>query len=69
MRTQAENKISPEDNQKTLQCFSFQNGGYRTPKSLARKVRENSSFIQKPDIRFHHLLTALVGVKIVRQLY
>ena len=50
----------PKEKQKTLQCFLFQNGGYRTPKPglrLEKSVKkvEKSSFIQKIDIRFHHL--------------
>ena len=48
----------PKKKTKTLQCFLFPNGGYRTPKSSLRKVRkkvEKSSFIQKIDIRFRHL--------------
>ena len=41
-RTQSENQISSQDKRKTLRCFSFENGGYGTPKSLPRKVSEKS---------------------------
>ena len=52
--TQSENQISPKEKQ---------NWGYRTPKSSPRKViekkLEKSNFIQKRDIRFHHLKRAV----------
>ena len=47
-RTQSENQISPKVKQKTLQCFLFQNGGFRTLKSWPRKVRE-----KRGKIKFH----------------
>ena len=45
-RTQSENQISPKEKQKTFQCFLFQNGSYRTPKSSPRKVPEKSGKIK-----------------------
>ena len=59
MRTQSENQISAKEKQNTVECFLFQNGGYRIPKSSLRKFRKNSVKIQfdgkQTDIRFHHL--------------
>ena len=46
MRTQSENQISTKEKQKTLECFSSQNGGYRKPKSSPRKFRKNSGKMQ-----------------------
>ena len=40
--------FSPKKKQKTLQSSLFQIGGYRTPKSLPRKVSEKSG-----KIKFH----------------
>ena len=60
----------PKRKLKTLQCFLFRNGSYRTPKSSPRKIREKSG-----KIKFHtknrpsvlSSATLFVGVKIVRQ--
>ena len=51
----------PQKEKKTLECLLFQNGGCRTPKSLPRKVCENSGKIiqnhsyKKINFRFYHL--------------
>ena len=71
MRTRSENQISAKEKQKTLECFLFENGNYRIPKSSPRKFRENSGKIQidrkKTDMQFRHL-QPFVGGNIVRQL-
>ena len=57
--------------QKTLECFSFQNGGYRVPKSSPRKVRENSGKIQLNRKNNRHSVpsspTVFVAVNVERQ--
>ena len=61
---------TPKEKQKTLQCFLFQNGGYRTPKSSPRKICEKIGKIKFHTKNRHSVpssSTAFVGVKIVRQ--
>ena len=41
-RIKSENQIFLKKEQKTLQCFLFQNGDYRTPKFLPSKVGHKS---------------------------
>ena len=53
---------------KTLECFLFQNEGYRIVKYLPRKVQKNSGNIQFDRKRTHSFSsspTVFVGVKIV----
>ena len=62
----------PRRKQKTLQCFLFQNGGYRTPKTSPGKLSEKSGKIQFPTKNRHSVpssWTLFVRVNIVRQLY
>ena len=57
-----------KEKQKKLQCFLFQNVGYRTPKSSPRKVREKSGKIKFHTKNRHSVpssSTAFVEVKII----
>ena len=68
----AQNQISPEEKQKTLQCFLFQNGSYRTPKTSPRKVSEQIGKISFHTKNRHSVpssSTLFVRVNIVGQLY
>ena len=71
-RTQSENQSSPKEKQKRCNVFLLQNGGYRTPKSSLRKIREKSRIIKFHTKNRHSVpwsWTVFVEVKIVRKLY
>ena len=68
----AENQISPEEKQLTLQCFLFQNEGYRILNTSPRKVSEKSGkirFLTKNRHSVSSSSTLFVKVNIVGQLY
>ena len=70
-RTPSDNQISQKEKQKTLRCFLFQNGDYRTPKSCRTKIVDQSGKIKFHTENGHSVpssSTVFVGVKIVRQL-